>query len=101
MSSDFKQFPKDVITISINKGDTDMEICGKSNIKKKIFKDLKQGDVFYFIEDYSTDFSKINVYMRCGHTDENDAVNLETGVCYTFKEDLPVELLDTTLNVKF
>lgn len=77
-----------------------MDIYGKNNIKKKIFKDLNKGDVFYFTEDYCTDFTKTKIYMRCGHTDEYAAVNLETGICYTFKKDLPVEILHTVLNIR-
>ena len=38
--------------------------------------------------------------MRCGHRDENSAVNLSTGICYGFDENKPVEIVEATINIK-
>lgn len=77
-----------------------MIIYGKMDIHKTLFKDLKKGDVFFFYKDYQNDALDLKLYMRCGHTDELSAVNLTTGICYGFDSDLPVEIVDATLNIK-
>lgn len=77
-----------------------MTIFGKMDIHKTLFKDLEKGDVFFFYSDYQNDILNLRIYMRCGHTDELSAVNLGTGICYIFDADLPVEIVDATLNIK-
>ena len=77
-----------------------MTIYGKTDIKKTLFGDLEKGDVFFFVNDYKKNCLDLKMWMRCGHTTELDAVNLETGICYGFDADLPVEVVDATLNVK-
>ena len=64
------------------------------------FKDLKQGDVFYFLKDCN-DVVNQKIYMRCGHTSSDlSAVNLDTGTCYGFDKDELVEILDAAITVK-
>lgn len=77
-----------------------MQIYGKTNIHLTIYKDLKKGDVFYFLKDYKEFLGQKKIYMRCGHTSENSAVNLETGICYVFDDNEPVEIVEATLNIK-
>ena len=76
-----------------------MEIYGKSQILKTLFKDLKKGEVFFFYKDYKKDFSDWQIYMRCGHTNEYTAVNLETGICYSFDKNEPVEIVSATISI--
>ena len=60
-----------------------MKVCGKQNIEIMLFQDLDRGDVFYFSSDNGKEDKKI--WMRCGHSDTDlAAVNLESGVCYSF-----------------
>lgn len=77
-----------------------MIIYGRSNIHTTTFKDLKHGDVFYFLKDCN-DVSNQKIYMRCGHTASDlSAVNLDTGICYGFGKDELVEILDAAITVK-
>lgn len=77
-----------------------MTIYGKADIHKTLFKDLKKGDVFFFYKDYKKDFTDWQIYMRCGHNNENSAVNLSTGICYGFDVNEPVEIVEATINIK-
>lgn len=79
-----------------------MKILGKTEIKTTLFKDLKDGDVFYFLKDCKDIKDiKVKIYMRCGHTQsDKSAVNLESGICYGFDDYEPVEVLDATMNIK-
>lgn len=79
-----------------------MNIYGKTEIKPTFFKDLKGGEVFYFLKDCKDIKDiKVKIYMRCGHTQsDKSAVNLETGICYGFDDYEPVEVLDATMNIK-
>lgn len=80
-----------------------MNIYGKLNIynKYKKFKDLKFGEVFYFEDKFFKDLSDIKIYMRGGHTcADKTAINLETGIMYSFDESLPVKVLSTDLHIK-
>lgn len=76
-----------------------MQIYGKADLHSTMYKDLKKGDVFYFLKDCK-EFLGQKIYMRCGHTSENSAVNLETGICYVFDDNEPVEIVEATLNIK-
>lgn len=76
-----------------------IQVYGKADIHLTMYKDLKKGDVFYFLKDCK-DFMRQKIYMRCGHTSENSAVNLETGICYGFDDNEPVEIVEATLNIK-
>ena len=76
-----------------------MKVYGKADIHSVLYKDLEKGDVFIFLKDCK-DLVGRKVYMRCGHTSENSAVNLETGICYSFDDGEPVEIVDATLNIK-
>ena len=63
-----------------------MNITGKTNIAVTRFNELKRGDVFYFISEFKP--NDIKIYMRCGHTSADlEAVNLETGSCYSFRDN--------------
>lgn len=80
-----------------------MKVMGLSGIRTMVFKDLKCGDVFFFIKDYVDGglSQDSHVYMRCGHTGtDKSAVNLKTGICYKFEDKEPVELLEATVNIK-
>lgn len=77
-----------------------MEVYGKSQIHKTLFKNLKKGEVFVSYKDYEKSSSDLQVYMRCGHSQEYAAVNLETGICYGFDENEPVEIVDGTITIK-
>lgn len=75
-----------------------MNIDISKNIKPMLFNDLKFGDVFYFTNSY-VDNEHIKIYMRCGHTySDKTAVNLKTGLMYSFDNE-PVVLLDVTLEI--
>ena len=79
-----------------------MNIIGRNDIKHTYFKDLKGGDVFYFLKDCNNIKElKLRIYMKCGH-DQTDksAVNLETGICYRFDDYEAVEILDATMTIK-
>ena len=76
-----------------------MKIYGKTNIKPLLFEDLKKGQVFYLL-DKSQDSLNRHIYMRCGHTTELAAVNLETGICYGFEKNEPVKILDVILQIE-
>ena len=77
-----------------------MEVYGKSQIHKTLFKDLKRGEVFLFYKDYEKNASDLRIYMRCGHSDEYSAVNLETGICYNFDKNEPVEIVNGAITIK-
>lgn len=75
-----------------------MTVLGKDNIKYACFSDLKLGDVFCFVDCINRESN--NIYMRCGYTDlDYSAVNLETGLMYSFKEHErdAVKILDCTV----
>lgn len=75
-----------------------MNILGKVEIKPTYFKDIKGGDVFYFLKDYKDIIDiKLNIYMKCLG---DRAVNLETGILYSFDDYEAVEILDATMNIK-
>lgn len=74
-----------------------MKIYGKQNIRIITFEDLEKGDVFYFSSDNDKDEKR--VYMRCGHTSELVAVNLETGICYSFDANQAVVKLDGEFHI--
>ena len=70
------------------------------NIQPK-FKDLRLGDVFCFMDDMTKDKAELKVYMRAGHTStDKTAINIGTGIMYTFDEDLLVKRLDASLYIK-
>lgn len=76
-----------------------MKILGKGTISTLRFKDLKLGDVFYFISEKSNE--DVQVYIRCGHkSNDKIAINLETGIIYCFDNNLPVCVLDCYLKIK-
>ena len=80
-----------------------LKIMGLTGIRTTTFKDLKNGDVFFFIKDFVNGGlnQDSHVYMRCGHTGtDKSAVNLKTGICYCFDDKEPVELLEATVNLK-
>lgn len=80
-----------------------MDIYGKFDVynKHKKFKDLKFGEVFYFIDKSLKNFSDIKIYMRGGHTQtDKTAINLETGIMYSFDESLPVKVLSADLHIE-
>ena len=80
-----------------------MNIYGKVDIglQQKKFKDLKTGDVFCFVKDLCKCHPEIKIYMRCGRVEaDKTAMNLETGIMYTFDEYEPVKILSAVLNVK-
>lgn len=80
-----------------------MDIYGKLELynNQKKFKDLKNGDVFYFVDRQIESSSDIKIYMRGGHmcTDKT-AINLETGIMYSFDENQPVQIVSATMNVE-
>lgn len=80
-----------------------MNICGKLELynKQKKFKDLKNGDVFYFVDKQIKSSSDIKIYMRGGHTcTDKTAINLETGIMYSFDEDQPVQIVSATMSIE-
>ena len=80
-----------------------MNVYGKLELynKQKKFKDLKSGDVFYFVTNQIESSSDIRIYMRGGHsTTDKTAINLETGIMYSFDENQPVQILSATINVE-
>lgn len=77
-----------------------MIIYGRMDIHTTTFKDLKNGDIFYILKD-SKDLGNQKIYMRCGHTSSDlSAVNLDTGICYGFDKDEPVEIVDAVMTIK-
>lgn len=77
-----------------------MQIFGKMDAKQTRFKDLAVGDVFCFIKDIANP-GKVKVYMRGGFTStDKTAVNLESGIMYTFNPDEPVKVLNAQLTIK-
>lgn len=74
-----------------------MRVYGKPNIKIDTFKDLEKGEVFYFLSDSDKDNKR--VYMRCGHTSELCAVNLETGTCHNFNGNETIKVMDGSFNI--
>ena len=80
-----------------------MDIYGKLELynNQKKFKDLKNGDVFYFVDRQIESSSDIKIYMRGGHTcTDKTAINLETGIMYSFDENQPVQIVSATMNVE-
>lgn len=80
-----------------------MDVYGKPDVynKQKKFKDLKYGEVFYFMDKPLKDSSDIKVYMRGGNIASNmTAINLETGIMYTFDETSPVKVLSAQICIK-
>jgi len=80
-----------------------VDIYGKHFICKNQmkFEDLKNGQVFCFVDDISEDSSEIKIYMRGGHTTtDGTAMDLETGIMYSFDEKSYVKILDVTLNIR-
>lgn len=80
-----------------------MDISGKLDIynKHKKFKDLKFGEVFYFVNQSLKDSSDIRIYIRGGHTDTSKtAMNLETGIMYSFDEYEPVKVISAYLQIE-
>ena len=80
-----------------------MDIYGKINVynKQKKFEDLKNGEVFYFTDKPLKDSSDIKVYMRGGHTAlDMTAINLETGIMYSFDKSSPVKVLSARINIE-
>ena len=80
-----------------------MNIYGKFDTYNKLkkFKDLKFGDIFYFIDKSLKDDSDLKIYMRGGHTTtDHTAINLETGIMYSFDEHLPVKILSADLHIE-
>ena len=76
-----------------------MEVFGKSALDSNLcFKDLVKGDVFYFLSEWGKNTDK-KIYMRCGHTSELVAVNLETGISYNFIGDEPVAKVMGTFKI--
>ena len=75
----------------------------QQQLKTVLFEDLKRGDVFYFMKDYVNDiknYKPVRIYMRCGSTDSDKyAVNLYTGIMYSFDDHEPVQILEATMNV--
>lgn len=79
-----------------------MLILGKSDLyHQTTFKDLKQGDIFYFLKN-CTKADELKIYMRCGTSLNNktSAIDLNTGCIYPFDENEPVEVVDAILSVK-
>ena len=80
-----------------------MDIYGKFDIsfQQKKFKDLTNGEVFCFVKDLCKCHPEIKIYMRGGHKEtDKTAMNLETGIMYSFDEYEPVRVLSTILNIK-
>ena len=80
-----------------------MDVYGKVDIynKAKKFKDLKYGEVFFFLDNSFKDSTDMKIYMRGGRdSSDNGAINLETGIMYSFDKDLLVESLSAHLNIK-
>lgn len=80
-----------------------MDIYGKLELynKQKKFKDLKSGDVFYFVDKQIKSSSDIRIYMRGGHTHtDKTAINLETGIMYSFDGDQPVQIVSATMSIE-
>ncbi len=80
-----------------------VKVMGTSGIRTTVFGDLKCGEVFFFIKDFLNGGlgQDSHIYMRCGHTgSDKSAVNLKTGICYSFDEKEPVELLEAVVNIK-
>lgn len=75
-----------------------MKVVNKNSIKIMIFGDLKEGDVFTFIKDSSVN---LPIYMKCGEKPGTRyAVNLETGILYTYDHCSPVMKIDGEFNIK-
>lgn len=78
-----------------------MKVQGKSTINQLSFKDLKSGDVFCFTKDITSNIENVKVYLRGGHTStDKTAINLETGIMYTFEDTEPVKIVSGTLIIK-
>lgn len=69
-------------------------------VPKTTFRDLNLGDVFYFINKESNN-DKIKIYMRCGSSDSDRyAVNLETGIFYSFDNNEQVHILKAYMELE-
>ena len=80
-----------------------MDVYGKIDVynKTKKFKDLKYGEVFFFLDNSFKDGTDMEIYMRGGrNSSDNGAINLETGIMYSFDTDSLVESLSAHLNIK-
>lgn len=80
-----------------------MDIYGKVDIEnqQKKFEDLQVGEIFCFVKDFCEPHPNVKVYMRGGHTSmDKTAMNLETGIMYSFDKYEPVRTLSATLNIK-
>lgn len=77
-----------------------MNIYGKADIRQTRFKDLCYGDVFCFVKDIK-DISSVKIYMRGGENSaRKTAMNLETGIVYSFDDNEPVTILNAQLTIK-
>ena len=74
-----------------------MKVEGKGNIPTTRFKDLEKGEVFFLSNDNKSDKQ---IFMKCAHTSELAAVNLETGTCYNYYGDESVVVVCGEFTIK-